>query len=64
METLEALQHEVDTLQNDKRELKEKIKQFSKKNLIEGIMTKQLSESSKQRKSYVFLVLILYSMLA
>jgi dynactin 1 len=43
-ETLEALQQELDALQNEKRELKEKLRQFTKKNLIEGIITRQSSE--------------------
>ena len=40
------MQQEVDTLQNERRDLKEKLRFTTKKNLIDTILNKPLSESN------------------
>ena len=46
METLEALQQEVDTLNSERRDLKEKLKSTTKRNLIDNIINKTSPEVS------------------
>jgi hypothetical protein len=46
---LEALQQEVDTLNNERRDLREKLKSNTKRNLIENLMNKASPELSPDK---------------
>jgi len=48
-ETLEALQQEVDTLNNEKRDLREKLKSNTKRNLIDNLINKASPEISTDK---------------
>ena len=39
------MQQEIDTLQNERKDLKEKIRQLTKKNLFDNLMSRQSSSS-------------------
>jgi hypothetical protein len=47
LETIEAIQQEIESLQNEKRDLKEKLRQHSKRSMMDGILSRQTSETPK-----------------
>ena len=52
METLEAMQQEIDALENERKELKEKLRSTSKKNIFDTVMmNRQISESVNEAKT-------------
>ena len=42
-ETIEALQQELDSLQNERRDLKEKLRFSTKKQLLDNLVNRQIS---------------------